>query len=389
LVITASSTDFVTVKRVINRLDIPRDQVYVEVVIMEVQISRGFDYSANIISPPSMIGSMPNNDLMNFITNPLSSSGGLIGFPLGPTTTINVPNGQPVTVSSVMGLIKLIQSTTNSNVLATPQIIALDNAEATFESSEKIPIQTNTVIPNVGTQQSFTKEPVILSIKIKPQINKVTNFVKLDVTAKHGDLGNNVPAALVGQTFSTLDRTAQTTVVVGDSDTIVLGGMIRDKTTDSVKKIPLLGDLPLLGWLFKAKSSSIQKSNLLIFMTPHIVRQYEKIRTILDKKLKERDDFIETTAGGEDLLRYQRDAIIRSLPDIQELSKTHPDTSIVGIEDDVSAAKAVPASNPGARIEPPQLNPEGRVGPVAAPPSGPSEIVAPITAPNPSTQENP
>ncbi len=387
LVITASPTDFVTVKRVINRLDIPRDQVYVEVVIMEVAITKGFEYSANIISTPSLMGSLTSGDLTSFIQSPLSSTGGLIGFPLGSPSSINV-NGTAVAVSSVMGLVRALQSNTNANVLATPQIIALDNAEATFESSEKIPVATSTLVQGVGSQQTITKEPITLSIKIKPQINKITNFVKLDVTAKLGDIQSaNVPSALQSQAFGSLERSAQTTVIVGDADTVVLGGLIRDKVSDTTKKIPLLGDIPLLGWLFKSKTTSAQKSNLLIFMTPHIVKQYEKIRTILDKKLKERDEFLESNTGGEDPLRPARDAMIRSLPDVKELAKKQPD-STVSIDDDRPAAVQV-NGNSTSPANPPQLNPEDRGNAqqsISSPDSSSPQFTPPVDTAQPPSQ---
>jgi general secretion pathway protein D len=374
LVINASPSDFVTVQRVVNKLDIPRDQVYVEVAIMEVGIGNNFSFSANFVSPPNYTGSVTNGqDLAAAITNNFAASAGaLIGIPLGNDTTVNV-NGTNVTVKSAFGVVKALQGNNNTNILATPQIIALDNTEATFESSEKIPIATNTVTATGLSQQSATKEPVTLSIKIKPQINKITNFVKLEVQTKLGNVDNtNVPASLQNISFGSTERNAQTTVVVGDSDTVVLGGLVRDRITNEENKIPLLGDIPILGWLFKSKKNITAKTNLLIFMTPHIVRQYEKVRAILDRKLKERDDFIESAAGGDDPMRGQRDAIIRSLPDLKELTKPRPQAFT--IDDDKPAAVAVdPQSSinrtgSGDVTKQPTFNPEERA-PVNAPPS--------------------
>lgn len=351
LVINASPSDFVTVKRVIDRLDIPRDQIYVEVVIMEVGISRNFSYSSNIAQftagNPAGVGLITNSDLQNFITSPITQQGALFSLAAGGSSTFNI-GGQSFTIGSVQALIKAIQSNTNANILATPQIVALDNSEANFESAEKIPVSAGTTIAGNGlSQQNITKEPVVLSMTIKPQINKATRFVKLDVTTKLGDVSNaNVPPGLAGTTFGTLERTAKTSVVVGDSDTIVLGGLIRDKVTDSVSKIPILGDIPLLGWLFKSKTSQVQKSNLLIFMTPHILRPYEKIRAILDKKLKDRDDFIETNAGGEDPERKVRDDIIRSLPDIKDLQKPPQTTYTIDEEEKPAATPVFPQGEP-------------------------------------------
>ncbi|MEO5971183.1 MAG: type II secretion system secretin GspD, partial [Bdellovibrionia bacterium] len=348
LVITASPADFVTVQRVINRLDIPRDQVYVEVVIMEIAINRNFEYSANLAAPP-LLGSIVNTDLSSFLTSPLTSTGALLGFAGGGTTNITM-NGQSIPIGNVQGLVRAIQGHTNANILATPQIIALDNTEANFESAEKIPVSSTTITATGLSQQNITKEPVALSIKIKPQINKVTNFVKMDIATKLSEIqSTNVPKSLQGQAFSTLERTASTTVIVGDSDTVVLGGLIRTTSSENVTKIPILGDIPLLGWLFRAKTTQSLKSNLVILMTPHIVRQYEKIRAILDRKLKERDDFLEASTAGDDPQRWKRDEIIRSLPNLEDLVNKHPPTTITIDEDEPAAAMkpaavAVPSS---------------------------------------------
>jgi general secretion pathway protein D len=368
LVITAAPSDFVTVQRVINRLDIPRDQVYIEVVIMEVGLNRDFNFSANIVSAPSLLGSITKaSDIASIIPpgNPFGAAGAILGFAAGNQYTLNV-GGQSVQVSSVMGLIKAIQTTTNTNVLATPQISALDNSEANFESAEKIPYLTSTAVQGAGVSNSIQKESVAVSIKIKPQINKMSNFVKLDVTAKLGDIETRaLPSAVQDQAYATLDRTTQTTVVVGDADTVVLGGLVRDKTSDTISKIPLLGDIPLLGWLFKSKTTTVAKSNLLIFMTPHIIRQYAKVRAILDRKLKERDDFIEGSAGGEDPLREHRDAIIRSLPDIKDIEQKKPATTVTIDEDRPAAVPVGPGTGPenglpGVQQQAP-FNPEDRV----------------------------
>ena len=108
------------------------------------------------------------------------------------------------------------------------------------------------------------------------------------------------------------ERSATTTVVVADNDTIVFGGLTRDKETATTTKIPILGDIPLLGWLFRSRSSEVKKTNLLVFLTPRVIRDYERSRTILDKKLKERDDFIERHAGGDDNNRDRKSTRLNS-----------------------------------------------------------------------------
>lgn len=343
LVITASPQDFVTVQRVINKLDIPRDEVYVEAVIMELSLGSNYTFSTNVALPTSGIGILPNNtDFVNFLQSPISQKGLILGFKDGQETEITVA-GQKVKVAGVMGLIKALQTNARANVLATPQILTLDNTEATFETKEKIPVPS-AVATQGAVASTITKEDVTLSINIKPQINKISNFVKLDIKTKLADISSReLPAAVANQAFATFERNAETSVVVADTDTVVLGGLVRDKQTESVSKIPILGDIPLLGWLFKSKQSAYEKTNLLIFITPHIVRQYDKVRAILDKKLKERDDFIERSAGGEDPMRHYRDDMIRTLPGVSELLANKPQQSFT-LENENPAARAVKES---------------------------------------------
>lgn len=364
LVITASPTDFATVQRVINRLDIPRDQVFVEVIIMEVGSTKDLNVGINIANPPNKAGLITNkDDVLSFIAGGAVMpfvNGAIIGWGGGGTNKMTV-NGTQVEVPNIFALAKALQSHAKANILATPQILTLDNSEASFESSDNIPQP----IANVGQggvlQTTFQKEKVELSIKIKPQINKVLNFVKLEVESKLGDITNKVPGELQGKTFATSNRMAKTNVVVGDGDTVVLGGLIRDKSSENVTKIPLLGDIPILGWLFRSTNNISEKTNLLMFMTPRIIRQYDKVREILDKKLAERDEFIERGFGGDDPARGKRDAIIRSLPKIDDIKtrRFEPAVSLDEVSADEKPKDAPLNTNSTAQDSSPQGPPPG------------------------------
>jgi type II secretory pathway component GspD/PulD (secretin) len=216
---------------------------------------------------------------------------------------------------------------------------------------------------------SPSKEKVALSIKITPQINKISNFVKMKVEAKLDSLDPSaVPQALQNQTFGTQSRTATTTVVVADKDTVVLGGLTRDVETETVKKIPILGDIPILGWLFKSSQAQKTKTNLLVFLTPRIIREYEGVRAVLDKKLKERDDFLETNTGGDDAARKQRDDVIRSLPDLTNITKKPASGAVL-------EAPSTDPNTPAGEVPP--------VGDVQAPQGSNNLPGAPVTAPPP------
>jgi general secretion pathway protein D len=377
LVVTATGNDYITLQQVVNRLDIPRDQVYAESYIMEISLRKEFNFSANILNPSSGIGSLPSSDLSSFIANPLSASGAIIGFTSGGSKTITA-GGQSVQVHTVQGLIKFLQTNTNASVLATPQILTLDNTEATFESAEKIPVLSQTV-SNGTVSTGTTKEDVSISLKIKPAINKMSNFVKLDIEAKLQDFSNRkLPDALANQAVAINSRTAKTSVVCADGDTIVLGGLVRDVANDTVAKIPVLGDIPVLGWLFRSKDTNSTKSNLLIFITPKIIRQYEAVRGILDRKLKERDDFLERAVGGVDIGKDFRDKMIRSLPDIAKLKTEKPQTNFTIDNSTDGMQYGEGEGNNGSANKATSGNRNSAAGPGAGDPNGAAPAPAPV-----------
>lgn len=294
LVVTASPTDWLTLKDVIGRLDIPRDQVYVEGLILEANVTKNKGFGVEYVGAYGQANAQragftnSGSDLFTLLGgNPTSLSGLFAGVGIGESRTVNF-NGTDVKVNSVNALIKAIASHTNSNVLATPQILALDNTEATFEVGDTVPIQNSTVSNGVQAFNTTTQEAK-LSLKITPQINKVTRFVKLKINQKIDDF-KQVDQSIVtgGGGVPTTTRSAITEVMVKDRDTIAMGGLLRDKDTVTFNKIPLLGDIPVLGWLFKSKSRTLEKVNLLFFMTPKILAPYDKTASAHTLEVMER-----------------------------------------------------------------------------------------------------
>jgi general secretion pathway protein D len=291
LVVTASPTDWLTLKDVIGRLDIPRDQVYVEGLILEANVTKekgfGVEYvgaygNGNVQRSGFTTQSSAANGLLGLLASgvPTSLGGFMAGVGIGPsrtiTPTVNGQAGSPIRVNAVNALIKAIASHSSTNVLATPQILALDNTEATFEVGDTVPTRTSSV--GQGGVQNFapSTQEAKLSLKITPQINKVTRFVKLKINQKIDDFKSGAQAPADGLGLPTTTRSAITEVMVRDRDTIAMGGLLRDRELVSNNKVPILGDIPVLGWLFKNKSRTIEKVNLLFFMTPKILAPYQK-----------------------------------------------------------------------------------------------------------------
>ncbi|MFL5783547.1 MAG: type II secretion system secretin GspD [Bacteriovoracaceae bacterium] len=298
LVVTASPTDWLTLKDVIARLDIPRDQVYVEGLILEANVTKnrafGVEYAgaygqgtaqrAGFLPPGSALQSL-------LTTGAPQAIGGLIaGIGIGPSRNIKLgqgANAAEARVNAVSAVVKAIAAHASTNILSAPQILAMDNTEAVFEMGDTVPVrnQTNTTT-GIPTFSNGTPQEAKLTLKITPQINKVTRFVRLKINQKIDDFKQGTTQDTTsGLGLPTTTRSAVTEVMVRDRDTVVMGGMLRDKETVSNSKIPVLGDIPVLGWLFKNKSRQIDKVNLLFFMTPKILAPYAKTASVNTREI--------------------------------------------------------------------------------------------------------
>jgi general secretion pathway protein D len=317
LVITASPQDFITMKKVIERLDQPRDQVYLEAMILEMTINRGNAFGVSFFNSVNGLAlNSSTNNLQNMLLGTLPS-GFVVGYKSGMSHTATDPtSGKSVNISSFQGLFELIQSNADSQVLATPQIIALDNEKATFEVKDTVPVQQTTLSNGIATT-SFQSDSATLKLEVTPQINKGSNFVKLEIAQQMEAFDNSqVPQELLGKANGKNTRSTTTKVFLQSDDTVVLSGMIRSTVQETVNKVPLLGDIPVLGWLFKNSKKTNIKTNLLVFVTPHIIKQYDKIRKILADKLSERDDFVRETQGSIDPFGREINKLKRNLPDL-------------------------------------------------------------------------
>lgn len=299
LVVTASPTDWLTLKDVIGRLDIPRDQVYVEGLILEANVTKNRAFGIEYIGAYGQ-GSVQRSgftgaksDILSLIASgtPASLGGFFGGLGIGPSRDIPLSGsttGQTVKVNAVNAFIKAVASHQSTNVLATPQILALDNTEATFEVGDTVPVRTQTQsTTGIPTFSNGTPQEAKLSLKITPQINKVTRFVKLKINQKIDDFKGTGDASS-GLGLPTTTRSAITEVMVRDRDTIAMGGLLRDRESVENTKVPILGDIPVLGWLFKNKSRKIEKVNLLFFMTPKILAPYAKTASANTKSVLEK-----------------------------------------------------------------------------------------------------
>jgi general secretion pathway protein D len=322
LVVTASPADFATLRKVVETLDVPRDQVFIEALIMEMRLTQNEAFGTSFVSAPNGLAMPSASDALTGILagNPLAAGGFALGFKTGRPREVSFGTGENArsfTVNSLNGLVELLQNTNDANVVATPKIIALDNEEAIFEISEEIKVPSTTMTAAGIPTTSFTPDRAQTLLKVTPQINKASNFVRLTIEQKLENFDStNVPQNLRGQTQGKNIRSTNTKVVVQNEDTVVLSGLIRDSVRQVTNKVPILGDIPVLGWLFKNTSTTSQKTNLLVFITPRIIKQYDAMRDALKHNLEERDEFVRENLGSRDPFGRKVDRLRSSLPDL-------------------------------------------------------------------------
>lgn len=318
LVITANQQDYQTLRRVIKKLDIPRLQVFVESAILELSIDKTAKYGTNIGVPVAGLGLAGG-----FITNAddLKTVLSRTGLPEGVTVpllfgnTVDTPIGIPSTaggaatsttipLSTFTGLLNLLAKDTNTSVLSTPQIIAMDNEKAEFKVLDEIPVVSSTQVATATSPavQNVTTLKVGIEIKLTPHVNAASRTIRLELEQTVDSLkaASDIPLNLQATTKAKTSRVTNTTVVVRDGDYIMLGGLMNDQVNESEVKVPLLGDIPIIGWLFKAKNNTVTKKNLIILLKPRILGTAYEASKVAEENLDKRQDFIDKYYGGTD-----------------------------------------------------------------------------------------
>jgi len=281
LVIVGSTTDFELMKDVLQKLDIRRRQVYVEAAIIEMSLSKQRDLGFEMQMPINQsnfdagkavaVGGTNFGGIGNVVANGPAGLASMNGLAVGAVKGTFQFKG--VEYLSVGALLRAVQTDSDVNVLSTPNILTTDNQKAEIMVGQNVPFktgQTQNATTGSGTLfNTIERKDVGIKLTLTPQITSDDN-VRLDVNQEISDVIDSTSTNDAGPTTS--KRSASTTVVVKDRETMVIGGLIRDNVVSSTMKVPLLGDIPILGWLFKYKTSRVEKTNLMIFITPYIIK---------------------------------------------------------------------------------------------------------------------
>lgn len=310
LVVVASKQDYEVVLNLLNKIDIPRDQVFVEAIIMEMKVTDATDYQIGYAkfdeggsgARVGFNGFQPSSGFSSLL-NPAAGGGTILGFASGKNVEIKTPGSTTgITVPSLVGFINFLKKNANANILSTPQIMAIDAQEASIEVGDTVIVGSNAVAGANGAATIETPQTAdaFIKLKIKPFISPTSNTIRMEIATSVAQLSTaRTPAKFENSAQPLAKRSIVTNIIVRNGDTAVLGGLMKEDDAESVTKVPLLGDIPILGWLFKSKQSTKEKTNMLVFLTPKVVRSGEDSKTLLGEKVDERTEYIKSIGGRD------------------------------------------------------------------------------------------
>jgi len=306
LVVTASPAVFRELSAVVRQLDVRRAQVLVEAIIAEVSDdladelgvqwqSTSYDGGANesgIIGGTNFPGAGGAGSIVGALTNPYGAIGGSSGLNLGylgGRVTLPGPNGTEVTVFQVGALVRALRGDGRANVLSNPSVVTLDHQEALFKVVQEVPFltgqYTNTSSNGGSNQptnpfQTVDRKDVGIILTVTPHVNE-GSAVRLDIRQEVSALAPNVSGAV---DLITNKRELSTSVMVADGGLLVLGGLKSEETRENTSGVPGISRVPLIGNLFKSRSSARGKRNLMIFLRPTILRDAAAEQAISNEK---------------------------------------------------------------------------------------------------------
>ena len=332
IIISSTKNAYTKLQSVIRDLDTKRRQVFVEAVILEVQVDRLREIGTDPLQvlAAGQSGSTRAIGGLNRAPEDLASvAQTILGIATGGTSGgVSVLN-----TINVRAFMHLLMSLTDTNILSTPQVLAADNQKAKIVVGENVPFPTGQAQGITGgTLVTIERKDVGVTLEITPQVledEMIRLEIKQEITAVEPGpqtIGVGTSSVPVGPT--TTKRSMETTTIAKDMQTLVIGGLVRDNILMTENKIPFFGDIPLLGWLFRSQSRQTNKLNLLVFLTPQIVRDETDMVELNARKAKElnvlqRDSHIEepTKLKQEVLEKLDRqNGIPRPLPNTLDSS---------------------------------------------------------------------
>lgn len=350
LIITASEPIYNNLRSVIEKLDVRRPQVFVEALIVEVTADKASEFGVQWQSLTGVNKSGTNiiggtnfgttNNIISASTSLTSIGQGMnIGIVNGSTTI----NG--TTILNLGMLAHALESDTNANILSAPNLMTLDNEEAKIVVGQNVPFITGSYTTTTSSSttspfQTIERKDVGLTLKIKPLIMQ-GGTVKLQVSQEVSSVVASSSSSVSGPT--TNKRSIDSTILVDENQIVVLGGLIQDSVSDVASKTPLLGDIPLLGALFRYETREHTKTNLMVFIRPYIMYQRDSYQKITDDRYEQMSKTRESLRMPDHWV-LQNDDKNKALPPIPAASAPAATTPIPATATPAPAAASSPAA---------------------------------------------
>jgi general secretion pathway protein D len=312
LIITGSHAAYQTINSLIRKLDLRRSQVFVEADILDINMDSGFKFGTAIFAGRG--GPNDTNIATTWQAAPLGpliasqAAGGTaansaqtekVAGVFAEDLTVGILSGKEVEIAGLGkfkpgALIRMIKNDGNTRILSSPHILTSNNEEAQIVVGEKLFFRSSELSPQTGAVvNKVEKEDVDLTLGIKPNISHA-NYVTLgiDLESSSATIDSNSGLPKVNK------RKTKQIVTVKNGQTVVVSGLVQTSEFQSFQKIPLLGDIPIIGWLFRNSNMSTVKTNLMIFLTPHIVHGADDLAAVYKSKVEERDQFLASIYGS-------------------------------------------------------------------------------------------
>ncbi len=311
VLMTADPVDIASVNHIIDKLDVRRRQVLIEALIVEVSANTAqqFGMEWNALSNPTQAGRTPfggtsfsnqaGSNINTVATNPFAGGGGgLVAGVSGGTITFG-----GVQVLQLGALVRALEAQADTNVLSTPNLLTMDNEEAEIVVGQNVPFITgksaSTGAANPNPFQTIQRKDIGLTLRVKPQISE-GDVVRLQIYQEISSIATNV--GVQGSDLITNKRSIKTVVLANNGQMIVLGGLMRDDSSISVQGVPCLARMPLLGEAFKFTENGRRKTNLMVFLKPHIIKTSNQIEAITNQKYNDIRALYERPVEGGTIL---------------------------------------------------------------------------------------
>lgn len=366
LLITGSHAAYQTINSLIRKLDLRRSQVFVEADILDINMNSGFNFKTSVFAGRG--GPQSSSIATTWEAAPLGpliAAQATQGAGASPVTntaaakevasvfaedlTIGILSGKEIEIAGLGkfrpgALIRMLKSDANARILSSPSVMTLNNEDASITVGQKIYFKGEDVIPSGSGQivaSKPEKEDIDLTLSIKPNISH-SNYVTMKIDLEANSLG-----AFTKGLPSVSKRKSKQLVTVKNGQTVVISGLVQTSQFESFSKIPLLGDIPILGWLFRNSDTQTVRNNLMIFLTPHIIHGADDMAAVYAAKLEERDQFLATIFGS----KYAEDDFYKMLPTKEDGAYVSSDMD--KIEKDRREAlirQLYESSNPGSTV---------------------------------------